>query len=377
METTVLLNLRFRDQVFVARQVHPAENSCRSTNRNIRLASVQDHGSRIIGQPLLQFYRPQVQIPLTALYGWKVLHLMPAFDSLIVLGATASGKTALGVALARQLDGEIISADSRQIYRGLDIGSGKDIHEYDLGGASVPYHLIDHVDLDTEYNVFQYQRDFYEAFAAIRAREKIPVVVGGTGFYLEAVLSDSLMIPVPENSELRATMAPMSVDLLQEKLLQLKPDVHNTTDLLDRERLERAIEIAVHSETATPEPAPAKAPLVLGLEWNRKTLRQRIAHRLQSRMEAGLIEEVEDLLSAGCPWQRLEQLGLEYRYVARYLRGKINSKNDLRQKLSGEICRFARKQDTWFRRMEKKGTVIHWVPEGQLDGALDVIRNAE
>ncbi|MCF6284040.1 MAG: tRNA (adenosine(37)-N6)-dimethylallyltransferase MiaA [Candidatus Hydrogenedentes bacterium] len=302
---------------------------------------------------------------------------MPSFDSLLILGPTASGKTALGVSLARLLGGEIISADSRQVYRGLDIGSGKDLQEFVVGGAPVAHHLIDHVDLESEYNVFQYQRDFHNAFAAVTKKGHMPIVVGGTGLYLEAILSKTLMVTVPENPELRAEIAPMSTELLQEKLLQLRPDVHNTTDLVDRDRLERAIEIAVHLETAVPEPAPVICPLVLGVEWDRKTLRQRIAHRLQSRIEAGLIEEVEDLLAQGCPWQRLEQLGLEYRHVARYLRGKINNKNDLRQKLSGEICRFAKRQETWFRRMERNGTTIHWIPEGRLDAAMAVIRDAE
>ena len=303
--------------------------------------------------------------------------IMPSFDSLVILGPTASGKTGLGIALARLLGGEIISADSRQIYRGLDIGSGKDRQDYEIGGATVTCHLIDHVDLKTEYNVFQYQRDFHATFQSLVERKVLPIVVGGTGLYLEAALSKSLMIPVPENPALREEMAALSTDQLAEKLQQLNPNTHNTTDLLERDRLERAIEIAVFSETATPEPAPPTHPLILGVQWNRKTLRQRIAHRLVSRMEAGLIEEVEDLISQGCPWPRLEQLGLEYRFVARYLRGKIKNQNDLTQKLSGEICRFAKKQDTWFRRMERNGTVIHWVPEGRLDAAMALIREAE
>lgn len=301
---------------------------------------------------------------------------MSTFDSLIVLGPTASGKTALGVSLARLLGGEIISADSRQVYRGLDIGSGKDLQEYELGGVPVRHHLIDHVEVKKEYNVFQYQRDFHDAFARVRSGERLPVVVGGTGLYLEAILSKTLMVAVPENPALREQMAGLSVELLQEKLLQLKPDTHNTTDTLERDRLERAIEIAVYLETATPEPAPEIRPLILGVEWNRKSLRQRIGHRLRSRMEAGLIEEVEDLLARGCPWQRLEQLGLEYRHVARYLRGKIKSENDLYQKLSGEIGRFAKRQETWFRRMERNGVAIHWIPEGRLETAMAVIREA-
>lgn len=299
---------------------------------------------------------------------------MPANDSLIILGPTASGKTALGVALARLLDGEIISADSRQVYRGLDLGTGKDLQEYDLGGPPVAHHLIDIADPGGEYNVFQFQRDFHAAFADIRGRGRLPMLVGGTGMYLDAALSKTMMIPVPHNPALRATMEPMSTELLQEKLAALKPDLHNTTDLLDRDRIVRAIEIELFIQDATPAPAPPIHPLVLGVAWDRKHLRQRIASRLKARLEGGLIEEVEDLIAAGCSWERLELLGLEYRNVSQFLRGKIKSRNDLYQKLSGEIGQFAKRQDTWFRRMERNGIEIHWIDEGRLDLALAVIR---
>lgn len=299
---------------------------------------------------------------------------MPANDSLIILGPTASGKTALGVALARLLDGEIISADSRQVYRDLDIGTGKDLHEFALGGPPVAHHLIDIVEPGQEYNVFQFQRDFHAAFAAIRKRGKLPIVVGGTGMYLDAALSKTLMVPVPNNPALRATMEPMSTELLAEKLQALKPDLHNTTDLLDRDRILRAIEIEVYLQDAVPEPAPPIHPLVLGVAWDRKKLRQRIAGRLKTRLEEGLIEEVEDLIAGGCPWERLELLGLEYRNVSQFLRGKIKNRNDLYQKLSGEISQFAKRQETWFRRMERNGTEIHWIDEGRVDLALALIR---
>lgn len=299
---------------------------------------------------------------------------MPANDSLIILGPTASGKTALGVALARLLEGEIISADSRQVYRGLDIGTGKDLHEFVLGGTPVSHHLIDIVDPSAEYNVFQFQRDFHVAFADIRKRGKLPIVVGGTGMYLDAALSKTLMIPVPSNPALRATMESMSTELLAEKLQALKPDLHNTTDLLDRDRILRAIEIEVYLQDATPESAPTIHPLILGVAWDRKKLRQRIASRLKVRLEGGLIEEVEDLIAAGCSWERLELLGLEYRNVSQFLRGKIKNRNDLYQKLSGEIGQFAKRQETWFRRMERNGAEIHWIDEGRLDLALAVIR---
>lgn len=299
---------------------------------------------------------------------------MPANDSLIILGPTASGKTALAVALARLLDGEVISADSRQVYRGLDIGTGKDLHEFIVGGPPVRHHLIDIVEPGEEYNVFQFQRDFHAAFADIRSRGRLPITAGGTGMYLDAALSKTLMVPVPHNPALRAEMEPLSTELLAEKLQMLKPDLHNTTDLLDRDRTLRAIEIAVYLQDAKEEPAPPTHPLVLGVAWDRKTLRQRIASRLKARLEEGLIEEVEDLIATGCSWERLEQLGLEYRNVSLFLRGKIKNRNDLYQKLSGEISQFAKRQDTWFRRMERNGVEIHWIERGRLEDALAVIR---
>lgn len=298
-------------------------------------------------------------------------------DFLTILGPTASGKTGLGVALARALGGEIISVDSRQVYRGLDLGTGKDLEAYETGGPPVPYHLIDIVDPGSEYNVFQFQRDFFDAVREIRERDRVPVAVGGTGLYLEAALSKTMMVPVPPDPALRAEMEPLSTEVLRERLLALQPDPHNTTDLLDRDRLIRAIEIAIRTRDTEPEPAPSLNPLVLGVQWDRRTLRRRIASRLKLRLDAGLIEEVEDLAEAGCPWSRLERLGLEYRHVSRYLRGKIKNRNDLYQKLSGEISRFAKRQETWFRRMERNGTVIHWVPEGRLDAAVAVIRSAQ
>ncbi|MBX3177347.1 MAG: tRNA (adenosine(37)-N6)-dimethylallyltransferase MiaA [Candidatus Hydrogenedentes bacterium] len=302
---------------------------------------------------------------------------MPANDSLIILGPTASGKTALAIALARILDGEIISADSRQVYRGLDIGTGKDLHEYEIGGPPVRHHLIDIVDPRDEYSVFQFQRDFFAAVAEVQSRGKFPITAGGTGLYLEAALSPAMMVPVPYNAELRAAMEPMSTEVLAERLVALRPDTHNTTDLLDRDRVLRAIEIAVHTDNSTPEPAPPLNPLVLGVAWDRKVLRQRIARRLNIRLDEGLIEEVEDLMASGVPWERLEQLGLEYRYVSRYVRGAIKNRNDLYQKLSGEISRFAKRQDTWFRRMERQGVPIQWIPEGRLEEALAAIRAAQ
>jgi tRNA dimethylallyltransferase len=288
------------------------------------------------------------------------------FNLLVILGPTASGKTRLGVELARMFDGEIISADSRQVYRGMDIGSGKDLAEY----GSVPFHLIDIVEPGYEFNVFEFQRRFLEAFALIGQRGRLPVMVGGTGMYLESILKGYLLVEVPRNPTLREELAMLSSDELAERLQAVNPRLHNTTDLLDRERLLRAMEIACHELEHAPEPLPDLRPLVLGIRWERALLRQRITARLRERLDDGLMEEVARLNAAGIPWERLEFYGLEYRFVAQHLKGELN-RNDLFQKLNSAIHDFAKRQETWFRRMERNGTVIHW-----LDGAGDPLAEA-
>jgi tRNA dimethylallyltransferase len=292
---------------------------------------------------------------------------------LVVLGPTASGKTRLGVRLASEWGGEVVSADSRQVYRGLDLGSGKDLDEYTMDGVAVPYHLIDIADLDREFSVFDYQKRFYETFESLESRAILPVVVGGTGLYLEAVLRKYRMVEVPENAELRAELEAESDAALAARLVSLKGRLHNTTDLASRDRIVRAIEIAQYSASHDPEPAPDVRPLILGAQWDRPILRQRIRVRLTERIKLGLIDEVEGLHARGVPWERLEQLGLEYRFIAEYIEGKIVGKNDLIQKLSAAINRFAKRQDTWFRRMERNGFKIHWIPRADFAEAAAVV----
>lgn len=291
---------------------------------------------------------------------------------LMVLGPTASGKTRLGVELARELGGEIVSADSRQVYRGLDIGAGKDLEEYSAGGAPVPYHLIDIVDLDVEFSVFDYQKRFFDVFDELEDRGKTPIVVGGSGLYLESILSDTRMIEVPEDADLRTELEGQATEKLIERLRGLRA-VHNRTDLEDRGRLVRAIEIAEYSAKHEPEPCPEVSALVLGIRWDRRVLRDRIGRRLAERMGGGLIDEVQRLRDAGVSWEKLEFLGLEYRFVSDFLRGEIKNENDLKQKLASAICAFAKRQDTWFRRMERRGTVIHWIEGGDLELARQVL----
>lgn len=281
---------------------------------------------------------------------------MAPFDLLVILGATASGKTAAAVKVARVADGEIISADSRQVYRGMDIGTGKDLAEY----AGVPYHLIDVLAPGEDFSLFHFIRQFKQAFDNIRERGRLPMLVGGTGLYLDAVIRGYELAEVPQNDELRRTLDSLPLEELRARLLQLNPSLHNTTDLLDTARLIRAIEIA-----STPGPVVSAVvhPIVFGIRWDRETLRQRIRLRLKQRMDSGLVEEVRRLHEGGVSLETLDFYGLEYRYVAAYLRGDY-SKNDMFQKLYSAICEFAKKQDTWFRRMEKHGIAITWVHGG-------------
>ncbi len=297
-----------------------------------------------------------------------------ACNSLFVLGPTASGKTRLGVALAAEFGGEILSVDSRQVYRGLDIGSGKDLTEYSVDGRAIAYHLIDIVDLETEYNTYMYQRDFYAVFERLKSRAVLPIAVGGTGLYLDAVLQRFRMVETPEDGDLRRELENYSDEALAVKLRSLKPKLHNTTDLTERARMIRAIEIALHLRETPPPRAPDIRALVLGTRWERSELRARILQRLKDRFDQGLIDEVKQLLDRGVSSQRLYFLGLEYRYVSEYLAGKIKNKNDLTQKLANAIGQYAKRQETWFRRMERNGTEIHWLDRGDLDTAKAICR---
>ena len=287
---------------------------------------------------------------------------------IVILGATAGGKTGLAVQAARKFDAEIISADSRQVYRGMDLGTGKDLQEY----GTVPYHLIDIVAPGSEYNVFRFQRDCFTALEDIWSRQKLPIICGGTGMYLDAVLRGYRLVEVPENCALRAELEPLADEELRQRLQQLKPQQHNRTDLDDRQRLLRAIEIAVGEQAAVAglPPLPEIQPLVFGLKWPREILRQRIATRLLQRFAEGMLEEVQQLHESGVSWVKLEFYGLEYRLIAQHLQGKLN-RNDMRQKLRSAIGQFAKRQETFFRRMEKRGVEICWL-DGERDafGAL-------
>ena len=293
---------------------------------------------------------------------------MSAFNMLVVLGSTASGKTKLAVALAQMLNGEIISADSRQVYRGLDIGSGKDLDEY----QDIKHHLIDIVDPGYEYNIFDFQQNVIDAYQEITNKNKLAIMAGGSALYVDSILKGYRLIEVPENIALRASLATLSHDDLVNKLQKLKPNLHNTTDLIDRDRLVRAIEIAQveHDAQGSHNDFPDLKPLIFAIRWPREVIRQRITERLKVRMEQGLIEEVAQLHAQGVSWETLYFYGLEYRFIAQHLQGQL-SKNDCFQKLNSAIHQFSKKQDTWLRRLERNGTNIHW-----LDGDKDVLAQA-
>jgi tRNA dimethylallyltransferase len=278
-----------------------------------------------------------------------------------ILGPTASGKTTLAVALAAKLEGEIVSADSRQVYQGLDLGSGKDLEEYQLDGKPIPYHLIDVVRPHENYDVYRFQADFFEVYQKLANEEKWVILCGGSGLYLQAALASKKMLMVPTNEQLRAELSSFSQAELVNHFTQLKADQHNTTDLEERERTLRAIEIALaQKENPIREPSPVGEYHLFGLKVERSKLRARIKQRLEVRFKQGMIEEVEGLMQAGLSVKKLHYFGLEYRYIASYLSGDL-SYAEMFEGLLQAIRKFAKKQETWFRRMEKQGETIHWL----------------
>lgn len=283
-----------------------------------------------------------------------------------ILGPTATGKTRLAAHVAAALDGEIISADSRQVYRGMDIGTGKDLKDYLVDGNEIPSHLVDIVDAGYEYNVYEFQQDFLGCFKDIVQRKKLPILCGGTGMYLESVLSGYRLHNVAENSELRKKLAGKGIDELNQILQNLRP-THNSTDSIDRERTIRAIEIADFQQKnpQDEDSFPRINHKVFGLDFERSIVRKRITVRLKQRLDDGMIEEVEELLESGLKPEQLTFYGLEYRYLTDYVTNKI-SYQEMFKLLNTAIHQFSKRQMTWFRRMEKKGIKIHWI-----DGAME------
>ena len=288
-----------------------------------------------------------------------------AKNLIVILGPTASGKTRLAAQLACDFQGEVISADSRQVYRTMNIGTGKDLKEYVIDGRQIPYHLIDIEDPENEFNVFEFQKRFYAVFSAIRQRKKLPVLTGGTGLYLEAVLCAYDMPEAPINEEIRLELSEKSIEELQDLLCRLKPQLHNRTDLDDKKRLLRAVEIekARIRNNQDLRDMPEITAAVFGVRWERSVLRNRITKRLEERLENGMIEEVAGLHAAGLSWLRLESFGLEYRFISEYLQQRLTF-DEMKNRLNIAIHQFAKRQETWFRRMERKGVQINWIDNG-------------
>ena len=295
------------------------------------------------------------------------------YNTVVLLGPTAVGKTAIGVRIAARYGWDIISADSRQVYRGLDIGSGKDLAEYCFQGRQVPYRLIDILTLDGEYSVYDFQKDFYALFDSLRSQGGMPFIVGGTGMYVDSVVRGYELVELPENRELRSRLEAMSLEELAAELRRIKPCLHNTSDLADKERAIHAIEIqtymlseeyrALKERSGTEAERHGVKPFVMGTSLPREKLRANITRRLAERLDGGMVEEVEGLHRQGYSWERMERLGLEYRFVSEYLEGKIPGREELFSQLEHAIHRFAKRQETWFRGMERKGVTIHWLPE--------------
>ncbi|SOD14384.1 tRNA (adenosine(37)-N6)-dimethylallyltransferase MiaA [Pedobacter xixiisoli] len=282
---------------------------------------------------------------------------------LIVLGATAVGKTRLAVQLAKEFDGEIISADSRQVFKGMDIGTGKDLSEYEIEGFQIPYHLIDIKQAGERYQVNAFKEDFYQAFQVITHQQKLPILCGGTGMYIHSLLQNHELTAIPVNEELRKELLPLHKEGLRQKLESFPLALRKQADESSSKRLIRAIEIAYFlSENGdfTVEERPALKPLVIGLYNDVDTRRRKIISRLEARLANGLIEEVQSLRLKGVSEEMLVFYGLEYKFVIAYLNNEINL-DTLKERLGTAICQFAKRQMTFFRKMEKDGVLINWI----------------
>ncbi len=283
-------------------------------------------------------------------------------DLIVVLGCTATGKTSVATRLASQCNGEIISADSRQVYRGMDVGTGKDLSEFTVDGEAIPYHLIDIVDAGEEYNVFQFQKDFLGAYEDIEQRQHQPILCGGTGMYLEAVLKGYRLIEIPQNDTLRKSLENKSdKELLS--ILKSHKTLHNTTDSVERDRMLRAIEIAQFEQENQDliNDFPKIKSTLFGINYERAILKNRITERLKHRFKhEGMIKEVEGLLQSGIASEKLKFYGLEYKLITQFILGEIDRK-ELFDKLNIAIHQFSKRQATWFRKMERNGFEINWI----------------
>lgn len=294
------------------------------------------------------------------------------FDNkiIVILGPTAVGKTKFASLLAHKFSGEIISADSRQVYIGMDIGTGKDLEDYTLNNHTIKTHLIDVVKPQCEFNLYIFSQLFKISLKEIQQNNNLPFLVGGTGMYLSSVLQNYNLQEVDFNSKRAMQLEEYEIEELQKKLKEVNPKLHNTTDLVDRERLIKAILIA-ESKTENQDTIEIN-PLVLGISDDREIVKERIRERLKSRLKNGMIEEVEKLLTNGISHERLRFFGLEYKFLSMYLTNELNY-NDMYQKLASAIIQFSKRQMTWFRKIEKEGVEINWLKNNELNKAESMI----
>ncbi|MCR4576122.1 MAG: tRNA (adenosine(37)-N6)-dimethylallyltransferase MiaA [Lentisphaeria bacterium] len=294
--------------------------------------------------------------------------------AIVITGPTATGKTRLAVHIARQFNGEIISADSRQVYRGMDLGTGKDLEEYGTGSNAVPYHLIDVCPPNEDFHLKKFLEMALSAMDDIAARDRLPVIAGGTPLYVNAIIRGYDLPGGEPDPQLREELQLLSHEQLMSRLQAVAtPELLKRVDITQDKRIIRAIEIAVSPHTESICTKPLENPLIIAPYFPRKVVRERIEYRLDERLTLGLVQEVQSLHDHGVPWERLEWFGLEYRYIAKYLQNLL-SYAQMRTELLAKICNFCKSQDIWFRKMEREGLIIHWLPEGNTEEAVSLVR---
>ena len=296
------------------------------------------------------------------------------FNLIVILGATATGKTNLAVKIADKYNGEIISADSRQIYKRLNIGTGKDYDEYVINDKKIHYHLIDIIEPDIDYSVFQFQNDFKRAYNKIRSKNKIPILCGGTGLYIESILLDYPLNDIKPNYELREKLETKSINSLLKLAGEQFIKNSNESELNNRRRIIRFIEKLNQPKRKPKQVIKIDNPLIIGTNFARTIIREKIEKRLIKRLNEGLVEEVKGLLNNGISSNRLESIGLEYKFVSQYL-DKIYTKDEFILKLTTGIQQFAKRQLSWFRRMERRKLKIHWVDNADFNTSCKIIEN--
>ncbi|HPN37429.1 MAG TPA: tRNA (adenosine(37)-N6)-dimethylallyltransferase MiaA [Melioribacteraceae bacterium] len=297
---------------------------------------------------------------------------MTDYNLIVILGPTATGKTALATKLAYKLNGEIISADSRQVYKYMDLGTGKDLQDYYINGYVIPYYMIDIIEPDKEFDLFYFNKLFTDYYNTIVGKNKVPFLVGGSFLYLDSIINNYELVKADFNSSESEELKKYEINELKEQLTKLKGNFHNTTDLEDRERIIKAIIIEKAKNMGQLLKKPYINPLIIGIILPNEIIKKRINKRLKERLESGMVGEVENLMKKGITIEKLLFFGLEYKYIGLYVTGKLNY-NDMYQKLNSAIYEFARKQIKWFRRMEKNGVEINKIEGADYEKALDII----